>query len=149
MRSVLSLVRWLALGTTFAAWLTRATIAAEKDGTPASKPFLVVAPDRFRDALKEFVADKQRTLPTELVSLETVLRTTPGSDDPERLKRYLYNQWRDRGLGYVLLVGDVDVMPVRCSTASPIRWPHPRNRAWGIIGRLRFVTTTKPSGWPA
>jgi hypothetical protein len=52
-------------------------------------------------------------LPTELKSLESILKSTKGVDDPEKLKRFLYSEWRERGLGYVLLVGDVDVMPVR------------------------------------
>jgi hypothetical protein len=52
-------------------------------------------------------------LPTELLSLEDILQKTSGADDPEKLKRFLYAQWRERGLGYVLLVGDVDVLPVR------------------------------------
>ncbi len=74
---------------------------------------LVIAPDVFHPALREFIAHKQKLLPTELLSLEDILRETKGADDPEKLKRFLYTQWRERGLGYVLLVGDVDVLPVR------------------------------------
>ena len=74
---------------------------------------LVIAPSAFHPALREFVAHKQTLLPTELLSLEDILRSTQGADDPEKLKRFLYAQWRERGLGYVLLVGDVDVLPVR------------------------------------
>src|SRR5262249_12593715 len=85
--------------------------AAEKG--PAEKLFLVVAQNRFHDALKKFVEHKKTLLPTELVSLEVVLQSTAGADDPERLKRYLYSAWKKKKLGYVLLVGDVDAMPVR------------------------------------
>ncbi len=74
---------------------------------------MVVAPNAFHSALQEFVAYKQTLLPTELLSLEDILQKTKGADDPEKLKRFLYAQWRERGLGYVLLVGDVDVLPVR------------------------------------
>lgn len=80
---------------------------------PAAKRLLVVAPNQFRDALKDYVVFKQKQLPTELVSLEEVLKSTDGVDDPERLKRFLYESWRKRSVGYVLLVGDVDVTPVR------------------------------------
>jgi hypothetical protein len=79
----------------------------------ATNRLLVVAPSAFHPALQEFVAHKQKRLPTELRSLETILQTRSGVDDPEKLKRFLYAQWRERGLGYVLLVGDVDVLPVR------------------------------------
>ena len=74
---------------------------------------LVIAPSVFHPALQEFVAHKQVLLPTELWSLEDILQKASGADDPEKLKRFLYAQWRERGLGYVLLVGDVDVLPVR------------------------------------
>lgn len=58
------------------------------------KRFLIVAPDRFHGALKEYVAHKQKLRPTELVSLEDVLKSTDGVDDPERLKRFLYDAWK-------------------------------------------------------
>jgi hypothetical protein len=87
---------------------------------PASGPsagvtnrLLVIAPSGFHPALQEFVAHKQALLPTELWSLEDILQKASGADDPEKLKRFLYAEWRERGLGYVLLVGDVDVLPVR------------------------------------
>ena len=79
----------------------------------ADKLFFIVAPERFHGTLKEYVAHKQKLRPTELVPLERVLKLTPGVDDPERLKRFLFDAWRKRRLGYVLLVGDIDVMPVR------------------------------------
>jgi hypothetical protein len=103
------------LGLLFAWWQFAAVepvlSAAEKG--PAEKPFLVIAPDRFHGALNKFVEHKQKFLPTDLVSLEDVLQSTAGADDPERVKRYLYSAWKKKKLGYVLLVGDVDVMPVR------------------------------------
>jgi hypothetical protein len=34
-------------------------------------------------------------------------------DDPERLKRFLYESWKERALGYVLFVGDGDIQPLR------------------------------------
>ncbi|MCX6924729.1 MAG: C25 family cysteine peptidase [Verrucomicrobia bacterium] len=74
---------------------------------------LVIARNVFHPALQEFVTHKQKLLPTELRSLESILQETKGADDPEKLKRFLHTQWRERGLGYVLLVGDVDVLPVR------------------------------------
>lgn len=82
--------------------------------------FLVLAPERFHPALAEFV--KSKSLATELVSLEEVLRTTEGADDPERVKRYLYGRWR-QGVRYALLVGDADVFPVRYMVLDRITEP--------------------------
>jgi hypothetical protein len=78
----------------------------------AREAMLVVAPESFHAALEDFVAKKGAYLPTTLVALESSLQG-PGADDPEKLKRYLYDQWREHRFRYVLLVGDVDVLPVR------------------------------------
>ena len=90
---------------------------------PAPPAFAVIAPAAFVPALQEFRAHKDRTLPTELVPLETILATTAGADDPERLKRFLFVQWRDHGLRYALLVGDADVMPVRFMVLDRVTAP--------------------------
>jgi hypothetical protein len=74
---------------------------------------VIIAPDNFVPALKDFAAFKQKLLPTELVSLTSVLQSSPGVDDPEKVKHYLYRLWKNERLGYALLVGDVDLFPVR------------------------------------
>lgn len=82
-------------------------------GEVARDRLLVVAPARFHPALASFISGKQKLIPTSIVALEEVLATSDGVDDPEKLKRFLYQEWHDRALGYVLLVGDVDLLPVR------------------------------------
>lgn len=47
------------------------------------KRLVIVAPERFHLALREFVRHKRKQLPTELVSLEHLLTTSPGVDAPE------------------------------------------------------------------
>ena len=79
----------------------------------AHKKLLVISPEHFHKTLHEFVEHKRKQLPTELVSLEAVLRDTAGHDDPERVKQFLYTQWKQHDAGYALLVGDADVFPVR------------------------------------
>jgi hypothetical protein len=75
---------------------------------------VIVAPRSFAAALKDYVAHKSKQLPSQLVSLEEVLsQSAGGQDDAEKLKRWLYQQWREQQLRYVLLVGDATVMPVR------------------------------------
>ena len=96
--------------------------AAQVAGQPAPSPaqpkaivkrLLVIAPNAFHPALEKFIVHKNTLLPTELKSLEQILTKTAGVDTPEQIKRFLYSEWHEHGLGYVLLVGDVDVMPVR------------------------------------
>lgn len=87
-------------------------VAVSANAAPP-RGLLVIAPEAFHPALRDFLAFKKTLLPVEFKSLESVLSDGRGADDPEKLKRFLYEQWRAHNLGYALLVGDVDVMPVR------------------------------------
>ncbi|MBM3998134.1 MAG: hypothetical protein FJ297_01100 [Planctomycetes bacterium] len=66
---------------------------------------------------------KSGLLPTELVTLEQILGSSQGVDDPERVKRFLLDRRRNGEIGYVLLVDDVDVFPVRYMVLDRIT-PH-------------------------
>jgi hypothetical protein len=75
---------------------------------------IVISPRAFGVTLTNFLNLKRsRGQPVEWVALEDVLQKSSGADDPERIKRYLYKEWRERKAGYALLVGDVDTFPVR------------------------------------
>ena len=108
--------RWLA-GLARCAWLSICLAASIPvlAVTPGatSERLIVVAPDAFHPALQDFLKHKQALGPAQLWSLQGILQQNPGADDPEKLKRFLYHEWREHGLSYVLLVGDVDVLPVR------------------------------------
>ncbi len=74
---------------------------------------VVISPRAFGEALKEFVAEKKTRLAVEWVALEDILEKTEGVDAPEKVKRYLYTEWKERKTTHALLAGDVDVFPVR------------------------------------
>jgi hypothetical protein len=93
--------------------LILAALAAAPAGAARPRGLLVIAPEAFRPALRDFLSYKKKLLPVEFKSLESILARGQGVDDPEKLKRFLFEQWHDHNLGYALLVGDVDVMPVR------------------------------------
>ncbi len=98
-------------------------LLATASAAPSSKPaarLLVIAPKAFLPALSEFVAHKRKLLPTELRALEDILQGSRGVDDPEKLKRFLFTEWKENNLCYALLVGDVDVMPVRFMTLDRV-----------------------------
>jgi hypothetical protein len=94
-------------------WLFGSTIDAAEGDRPR---MVVVAPRALAAAVKQFVAHKNKSLDATLVTLEDALARGEGVDDAEKLKRFLYAERRERGLDYVLLVGDVDVLPVRFMT---------------------------------
>ena len=80
----------------------------------AEKPRLVaIAPLEWLPLLKPWVEARSRDFEVEAVALEDVLATNDGHDAPERIKRYLWRSWRDKGLRYALLVGDADTFPFR------------------------------------
>lgn len=81
--------------------------------------FVVVAPERFHEALADYVKRKK---PVELASLESILKGE-GADDPEKLKRWLYAAWKERKIRYVLLVGDADLLPVRYMVLDRVTAP--------------------------
>ena len=112
--------------------LSVAVLCAQAWGQPAplltptgsaTNRLLVIAPSALHPALQDFISYKQKLRPTELRSLEGILQGASGVDDPEKLKRFLYAEWHERGLGYVLLVGDVDVMPVRFMVLDRVTAP--------------------------
>lgn len=80
---------------------------------PTTSGLLIVAPDRFAGTLQPFVEHRRRDLGVEVATLETVLKRVEGVDDPERLKRFLYQAWKERHVRYALLVGDASLLPVR------------------------------------
>jgi choice-of-anchor C domain-containing protein len=88
--------------------------------SPLKMKLLIVARNADHKTLQPFVAHKKKLLPTEVVSLESVLKDTKGADDAEKLKRYLYDRWKKGDVGYVLLVGDPEFMPVRYAAISLI-----------------------------
>ncbi|MBM4112092.1 MAG: hypothetical protein FJ253_01770 [Phycisphaerae bacterium] len=96
-----------------------AAVAPRQDQGP--RPHLVIAPERFREALAPYLAWRAGTPQNDGVvfaSLESILGDAPPSDrdSPERLKRFLFDRWRRGALGTCLLVGDGDTIPVRFMT---------------------------------
>ena len=116
---------------------------ATADATPL-RNLLVIAPKSFQSTLGDFLAFKKKLLPVQFRTLESVLAAGRGVDDPEKLKRFLYEEWRDHNLGYVLLVGDVDVMPVRYMVLDRVT-PAAFNYAF-YPSDLYYSALTKPNG---
>lgn len=109
MKQVLRVILLVAI----AAVLCAAASAEKTTFKSQTKGLLVISPKSFFPALTDYVAHKKLQRPVELMSLDAALKQSSGVDDPEKLKRMIYKAWKERNIGYVLLVGDADVMPVR------------------------------------
>jgi hypothetical protein len=81
--------------------------------------FAIVAPLAWKGALAPLAAARSKEFRVELVALEELTEGGPSGatdvavDAPERIKRWLYRGWKERGLTHALLVGDADTFPVR------------------------------------
>jgi hypothetical protein len=98
-------------------------LQAAPPAADAPRGLAVIAPAAWRAELAEHAAARARELPCELVALEDVLAAESGADAPERLKRWLWRAWRERALGYALLVGDADTLPVRFMVLDRVTEP--------------------------
>ncbi len=93
--------------------------ASRADGHDGAPGFLlVVVPRALSEATRPYVQARSADLPARMEILEDILADSPGVDDPEKLKRHLFDVWGTQTPGagrlrYVLLVGDADVLPVR------------------------------------
>lgn len=79
----------------------------------AESSLIVIAPEAWLDSLQPFIEHKQTLLPTNVVGLESILTSMDGKDDPEKVKHFLFQQYSTNKVRYALLVGDVDMFPVR------------------------------------
>ena len=94
-------------------------------GADQSPGLIIIAPDEFLNALGPYAKERNNDIPTRLIPLKSALlqgadvsfapgqAVPPAADDAELLKRYLFNEWREKRAAFALLVGDADVLPVR------------------------------------
>ena len=75
---------------------------------------LVVTTTPYIDAFDEYVTFYQaRGLRTRVVDLATIISTMEGSDNQEKLRNYIIQEYEDNGIMMVNLAGDVPAIPYR------------------------------------
>jgi len=75
--------------------------------------YLIITSSTIAPGFQSFVEWKnQKGLPTNIVFIEDILASTPGSDPAEQLRNYLIEA-HNNGVYWVLLGGDEDVVPIR------------------------------------
>ena len=77
---------------------------------------VIIAPDMFSDTMQPFIDHKN------LFGVQTFLKTTEdiyddfkGRDQAEQIKYFIYDAVKNLEIKYVLLVGDIDLLPIRTS----------------------------------
>ncbi|MCX7599218.1 MAG: C25 family cysteine peptidase [Armatimonadetes bacterium] len=102
-------------------WVTQlsgATAIAQESAADGARPqdrpgLVVVCPAAWLSEMAPYVAARSAEFDVQCVALEDAMAGEDGMDAPERLKKFLYRQWREGRLQYALLVGDAATFPVR------------------------------------
>ncbi len=75
---------------------------------------LIISPELFLgqfDALKN--AYRARGMKTQVMAVPTILASFPGTDNPEKIRNCIIQQYQQHDIQYVLLAGDVEHVPYR------------------------------------
>jgi len=80
--------------------------------------FLIITPSDFQKPLERLVNHKNHHgIETKLVTLNEIYKDTyfsvQGKDDAEEIKYFIYNAFNEWGITFVLLVGNINKMPIR------------------------------------
>jgi len=117
---------------------------------------LIVTGDSFKDKFDDLQYHYlTRGLKSQIITVEEIEASYSGVDAPEKIRDYINNEYQNNGIEYVLLAGDVDVVPYRgfyCSVQSSSvysddnipsdlyyscldgSWNDNNNELWGEIG---------------
>ncbi|HMO14583.1 MAG TPA: C25 family cysteine peptidase, partial [Pirellulaceae bacterium] len=92
------------------AWQCSTMTAAGQD---APVQMTIVGPRCWLSEMNTYSAARRPDVVCHVVAWEDLVEAQPGTDEPEKIKRYLYEQWKQSKIDHVLLIGDASVMPVR------------------------------------
>jgi hypothetical protein len=87
--------------------------------TSEEYPLVIIAPAEFSDQLAPLVTHKNTLgVTTKLIPLESISCACLGRDTAEKIKYTIQDAVETWGTSYVLLVGDMDKLPIRVTYAS-------------------------------
>ncbi len=85
--------------------------------------YLVVTTNALYNAITPLVTFRQsQGLTTGFAEITTILQSSPGANSAEKLRNYLVNAYAQNNFRYLLLVGDVDIVPIAMLTPEPDGW---------------------------
>lgn len=85
-----------------------------KSVTVADNKLLIVTPSEYMDGFADLVSYYANSgLEVSLVSFEDAINGQAGVDDAQKLRNYLISRYNNDGILYVLLGGDVELIPAR------------------------------------
>jgi hypothetical protein len=90
------------------------------ESTGETTDLLIITPDEFIPSLSFFIENKTRHgLSVSVQSLENIYNQYQGQDSSEKIKRCVYDAVSTKSCSYVLLLGDIHLLPIRTTEAYP------------------------------
>ncbi len=80
---------------------------------------IVSTPELYAAAEYLEIFRQSQGLVTAFADISEILATSPGSNDAEKLRNYLIQQYQSHPFTYLLLIGDIDVVPIAMLTPEP------------------------------
>ena len=80
---------------------------------------VVITPEKFSSELQDFIDHKNsHGVKTIIKTTETIYQEYQGRDKPEQIKYFIQNAIETWGIHYVLLIGNINLMPIRNSAVE-------------------------------
>lgn len=127
-----------------------------KSSSKENYDILVVTDENFIEKFSELVDYySEKNLSSQIKSISEILLENEGIDDAEKLRNYIIQQYNDFNISYLVLAGDVELIPYRgfyCSVQSSLvyedeiipsdlyfssldgTWNDDNDNLWGEIG---------------
>lgn len=87
-------------------------LPAAGQGTSPTR-LTIIGPRDWLKAMQDYASARSADVKSVVVAWENLIESQTGVDEPEKIKRFLYSQWKKNEIHHVLLVGDASVTPVR------------------------------------
>jgi len=82
--------------------------------------YLIVTTPALYEAASSLVALHQNQgMITAFADIDSILSVTFGANPPEKLRNYLISEYADSPFSYLLLIGDIDLIPIAYLTPEP------------------------------
>jgi len=81
---------------------------------------VIIAPEEYSEGLDRLVEHKNdHGIKTNLTTVESIYASFPGIDEAEQIKYFIKYALEEWNISYVLLVGDIEKLPIRATDAYP------------------------------
>jgi hypothetical protein len=82
---------------------------------------VIITPTKFSNELQSLIDHKNLVgVHTFMKTIEEIYQEYNGRDEAEKIKYYIYESVENMDIGYVLLIGDVDITPIRKTEVNHI-----------------------------